>query len=251
MQQKAVSIFYHQNHLHMKAQKIPSYLKVLLFFTVANLLILIIRNQIVGDAPFNFLLLNLTSSIVPFAVATIMQAYAHRLNNLLFILGSLLWLLFYPNAPYMISDLIHTYEEPNDPEQTLIIYDTLMIFSLAMLSVFYGFVSLKIMFHLFRTRFGLPFAHTAIFITVALSCLALYIGRLPSEIQMGNGKLYSSEIFTEPLYIIRTVWNNLMPIQDHLPAYYQMFLFGFAQYQLLVMMKDIGDLEGAKAVTKD
>ena len=235
----------------MNVLKIPSYLKVLLLFTIANLLILVIRNSVVGDKPFDFLRSNLWSSIVPFIIAMTLQALSYRLNNFLFIIGSLLWLLFYPNAPYMISDLIHSYQEPNDPTETLIIYDTLMIFSLAMLSVFYGFVSLKIMFNLFRTRFGSGFAHVAIFISVVLSCLGFYMGRLPSEIHMGNGKLYSSEIFTEPLYILKTVWNTLVPVKEHLSAYYMMFLFGFAQYQLLVMMKDVSDLEGAQLVTKD
>ena len=235
----------------MITQKIPSYIKVLLLFTIANLLILVVRNSVVGDKPFDFLKSNLWSSIVPFLIAMALQLLSCRLNNFLFIIGSLLWLLFYPNAPYMISDLIHSYEEPNDPLNKLIIYDTLMIFSLAMLSVFYGFVSLKIMFNLFRNRFGNGFAHAAVFITLLLSCVALVMGRLPSETDIGNGKLYSSEIFTEPLYIIKTVWSNLVPIKEHLPVYYQMFLFGFAQYQLLVMMKDISDLEGVQPVTKD
>ena len=234
----------------MAAQKIPGYIKVLLLFTIANLLILIIRNHVVGDTAFNFLRSNLWSGVVPFIIAVAMQFFSPRLNTFFFLACSLLWLFFYPNAPYMISDLIHSYQDPNDPTENLIIYDTLMIFSLAMLSVFYGFVSLKIMFNLFRARFGNVFAHTAIFISLLLSCLGFYMGRLPSKIHMGNGKLYSSEIFTEPLYILKTVWHALMPIQDHLPAYYAMGLFGFAQYQLLVMMKDVSDFEGAQLVTK-
>lgn len=235
----------------MKGLKTPSYLKVLLLFTAANLLILMTRNRIVGDAPFNFLKSNLWSGMVPFIVAALLQTFSNRLNNFFFLLCSLLWLLFYPNAPYMISDLIHSHQEPNDPAGSLIIYDTLIIFCLAVLSVFYGFVSLKIMFALFRTRFGNRFAHIAVFVSLALSCLGFFMGRLPSKINMGNGKLYSSEIFTEPVYILKTVWNALMPIQEHLPAYYAMGLFGFAQYQLLVMMKDISDLEGVHPVTKD
>lgn len=235
----------------MKSLKIPSYVKVLLLFTIANLLILVIRNSVVGDKPFDFLKSNLWSSIVPFLIAFVLQFFSNRMNNFFFIIGSLLWLLFYPNAPYMISDLIHSYQEPNDPSENLIIYDTLMIFSLAMLSVFYGFVSLKIMFNLFRTRFGNRFAHIAIFMSVLLSCVALVIGRLLSEIPMGNGKIYSSEIFTEPLYILRTAWHALVPVKEHLSEYYKMFLFGFAQYQLLVMMKDISDLEGVQVVTKN
>ncbi|RZL98534.1 MAG: DUF1361 domain-containing protein [Pedobacter sp.] len=195
---------------------------------------------------------NLWSGIVPFVIAVGIHYFHKKLNLFFFILLSLAWLLFYPNAPYMISDLIHPSQEPQDANNsTLIIYDTLVVFSLAMLSVFYGFVSLKIMFNLFRERFGKRTAHIIIFFSLVLSCLGFYMGReLVSEIKMGNGYLYSSEIFTEPGYIIKTVWNALFPIQDHLPAYYMMALFGFAQYQLLVMMKDVSDFEDAELVTK-
>ncbi len=223
----------------MKPLKIPDYTKVLLFFTVANLLIFFIRNHLVGDKYFNWLLSNLWSGIIPFIIALLMQYFGNRLNNFFFIVVSLLWVLFYPNAPYMISDLIHSYQDPkNATDQSLIIFDTLIIFSIAMLSVFYGFVSVKMMFNLFWTRFGKTFAHIAIFISLCLSCLGFYIGReLTSEIKIGNGFLYSSEFFLEPLYIVKTVWQNLTPVKDHLSAYYMMALFGYIQYQLIIMMK--------------
>jgi hypothetical protein len=73
---------------------------------------------------------------------------------------------------------------------------------------------------------------------------------LVSEIKMGNGYLYSSEMFLEPVFIIKTVWNALFPISDHMPAYYMMGLFGFVQYMLLVMMKDVGDIEEAELISK-
>lgn len=236
----------------MKNLKIPKYTKVLLTLTIANLAILFFRNFIVGDHFFNFLLSNLLSGIIPFILAAGIHYFDRRLSNLFFIIASLLWLLFYPNSPYMISDLIHPHQDPGDAaSNSLIIYDTLIVFSIAMLSVFYGFVSLKIMFNLFRTRFGNRVAHTAIFISLCLSCLGFYIGReLISEIKMGNGYLYSWEIFLEPGYIIKTVWHALVPVKEHLPAYYMMALFGFIQYQLLIMMKDVSDFEAAEIVTK-
>lgn len=236
----------------MRKLKLPNYTKVLLFLTAANLVILFIRNYLVGDHYFNFLMSNLWSGIVPFVIAVLMQSFSHRFNNFFFILASLLWVLFYPNAPYMISDLIHSYQDPKDlTDPSLIIFDTLIVFCLALLSVFYGFVSLKIMFNLFWTRFGKKFAHVAVFISLCLSCLGFYIGReLVSEIKIGNGFLYSSEFFLEPLYIIKTVWNALTPVKDHLSAYYMMALFGFVQYQLLIMMKDVSDFEGVGIVSK-
>ena len=237
----------------MKSIKLPQYLKVLVFLTLLNMIVFFVRNQIVGDKTFNGMWSNLWSGIVPFIIAVVLKIFNRRLNNFLFIAGSLLWLLFYPNSPYMISDLIHPYQEPLDsPTNGLIVYDTIIVFSLAMLSVFYGFVSLKIMFNLFRERFGNGPAHVIIFFSLCLSCLGFYMGReLKSQIQMGNGYLYSSEIFTEPGFIIKTVWNSLVPVRNNLPAYYMMALFGFVQYQLLVMMKDVGDFEGAEVVTKN
>jgi uncharacterized membrane protein len=237
----------------MTSIQIPRYIKILAIFTIANLLILGIRNHIVGDAFFNFLKSNLLSGVLPFVIAVGIQVFEKKLNGFFFVAFSLLWVLFYPNAPYMVSDLIHPYQETKDTVLSeLIVYDTLIIFSIAMLSVFYGFISIKIMFNLFKSRYGNKTAHAAIFFSLALSCLGFYMGReLVSEIKMGNGYLYSSEMFMEPLYIIKTVWNAIWPIQDHLPAYYMMALFGFIQYQLLVMMKDVSDIEESNLVTND
>ncbi|MBK9257848.1 MAG: DUF1361 domain-containing protein [Saprospiraceae bacterium] len=237
----------------MTALRIPRYIKILLLFTIANLLILGIRNYIVGDTFFDFLKSNLLSGVMPFAIAVFIQIFDKKFNGFFFIALSLLWLLFYPNAPYMISDLIHPHEEAKDAVMSeLIVHDTLIVFSIAMLSVFYGFVSLKIIFNLFNSRYGSKKAHAFIIFSLLLSCLGFYMGReLVSEIKMGNGYLYSSEMFMEPVYIIKTVWKAIWPIQDHLPAYYMMILFGFVQYQLLVMMKDVSDIEEAKIVTKD
>ena len=232
----------------MKKIPLPRYIVVLLLFTVANLTILATRNSIVGDSTFDFLRSNLWSGVIPFLIALGMFTIRHKLNNVFFIAGGLLWLLFYPNAPYMISDLIHPHQEPLDTDANqLIVYDTLIIFSIAMLSVFYGFISLKIMYQLWEQRFGSKWSKVALIFSLLLSCLGFYMGReLVSEIKMGNGYLYSSEMFMEPVYIIKTVWNAIWPVWDHLPAYYMMGLFGFVQYQLLVMMKDVGDIHGVK-----
>jgi uncharacterized membrane protein len=232
---------------------IPRYIRILLYFTLANLAILALRNYLVGDHMFNFLKSNLLSGIAPFVIALGLQFFYSKLNNFWFILGSMLWLLFYPNSPYMISDLIHPHEEVKDSViPQLIVFDTFIVFSIAMLSLFYGFVSLKLMFNLFRQRFGERWAHGAILFSLILSCLGFYMGRaILSEVKLGNGYLYSWEVFLEPVFIIKIVLKNLFPISDNIHVYAMMALFGFVQYQMLVMMKDVSDIEEAKAVTKD
>lgn len=232
---------------------VPRYIRILLIFTFINIIILAIRNYIVGDAMFDFLKSNLLSGMAPFVIALLIQYLYPKLNKFWFIILSLLWLLFYPNSPYMISDLIHPHEDTlNEIYPSLIVYDTLIVFSIAMLSVFYGFISLKIMYNLFRTRYGDKWAHVAIVVSLLLSCLGFYMGReLVSQVKLGNGYLYSWEIFLEPVYIFKLVWNSLFPISKNANAYYMMFLFGFVQYQLLIIMKDVRDIEEAKLVTKE
>jgi uncharacterized membrane protein len=232
----------------------PNYIRIAIALTVTNLLILGLRNVAVGDSTFNFLLSNLFIGSLPvLVIAFLIERYEARLRTVFFWVATGAWVLFYPNAPYMISDLIHNSQEPLDKSiKTLLVYDTLIIFSIAMLSVFYGLVSLKVMFGVFKKRYGRKFAHIAIFGTVALSCLGFYMGReLLSSIPLGNGYLYSWEIILEPVQIVKTVWAALWPIGEHLPAYAMMGLFGAAQYMLLIMFKDVNDIEGAGLVTKD
>src|SRR4030095_15839712 len=83
-------------------------------------------------------------------------------------------------------------------------------------------------------------------------CLGFYMGReLLSAIKLGNGYLYSWEIFLEPIQIIKIVWHALYPIQDHVPAYLMMLLFGVVQYMLLIMFKDVNDVENITNISED
>lgn len=232
-------------------KSIPKYLLIVLAMTVVNLAILAIRNSIVGDNVFNFLKSNLFSGFIPLALAVLLKIFYSKINNLVFVLGSLLWVLFYPNSPYMISDLIHDSSDVQDATiKDLIVFDTLIIFSIAMLSVFYGFISLKIMFNLFKDRFGSAFAHSAIVISLLLSCLGFYMGRVITSTKHA-GNLYSWDFLLHPGIILKQVWDALFPIGEHLPAYYMMILFGIIQYMLLVMMKDVNDIEDTKLITNE
>jgi len=234
-------------------KKKPTLVSIVLLLTFANLFILVLRNVIIGNDFYSFLRSNLFIGSLPvIVIAYLLYRFNDKLNPYLFWIGTSIWVLFYPNAPYMISDLIHDYQDPAsklNPE--LIKYDTLIIFSIAMLSVFYGFLSLKLMFRLFKVRYGTRFAHVAIHATLILSCLGFYMGReLLSAIKLGNGYLYSWEIFLEPVQIIKIVWKALWPIQDHLPAYAMMALFGIVQYILLIMFYYVNDTEVQPDVRK-
>jgi len=217
------------------------------------MVILATRNYIVGTSIFDFLHHNLLSGIMPLIIAVVIQMFSDKLSNVWFIIASLAWVIYYPNSPYMISDLIHAHEEGmNSIYPQLIVYDTLIIFSFATLALFYGFVSLKLMYLMYRDRFGYNKAHLFVAISLILSCVAFYIGReLKSGTEFGNGYLYSWQLLTEPVHVIKTIWKHMWPIGENANTYYMMILFGYIQYQLLTMMKDIKDIEQGEVISKD
>lgn len=230
----------------MRLPKLPRPVQIALLLTLGNLTVLFIRNMIVGNDFYSFLRSNLFIGSFPvLLIAYLIYVFDDKLKPWMFWLATALWVLFYPNAPYMISDLIHNSQDPLDGKHpNLIKYDTLIIFSIAMLSVYYGFISLKIMFFLFNKRYSLKVARWCIHGTLVLSCLGFYMGReLISAIKLGNGYLYSWEIFLEPIQIIKIVWKALWPIQDNLPAYAMMALFGVVQYMLLIAFHYANDIE--------
>lgn len=231
--------------------RIPQYIRVSLLLTIANLALLAVRNIMVGDAVFDFLKSNLFIGSLPvLVIAIFLKEYRGNIRPFFFWLITLLWVLFYPNAPYMISDLIHVNADPVSTTYTqLVVFDTLIIFSIAMLSVYYGFLSLKIMFYIFESRYSTRFAKIAITITIILSCLGFYMGReMISAMKLGNGYLYSWEIFLEPRQIITAVWDLLFPIGTHKEAYMMMLLFGIVQTLLLIIIKGVGNVQSSEFI---
>lgn len=57
-------------------------------------------------APYNFMAFNTFLGYIPIEISFHLPKWADRWS-LLFWLMSLLWLLFYPNAPYVLTDLFH------------------------------------------------------------------------------------------------------------------------------------------------
>lgn len=217
----------------MKSTNFPKYIKVIAWMTIANLVVLFVRNFALGNSTYNFLLWNLFLGFLPLLVAFLLDYFYEKINKYLLWFGSIVWLLFYPNAPYMISDLIHV-----DLDKSAILYDTLIIFSFAMLSLFYGFLSLKLMYDVFMKMSGKRLANIAIIASLLLSSLGFYMGRIL--------RFNSWDIFTHPLKIIKEVWAHLFPIGSNLETYVVILLFGGVQYMLIVMMKDVNDIESVK-----
>ena len=191
--------------------------------SVISIAALYIRNQIIGDSKYNFLLWNLFLGFVPLAVAWIVQQYEERFGLVFLWVGGFLWLLFYPNAPYMISDFIHV-----DQGESYVLYDALIIFNIAILSTFYGLYSMKMAHEVLIKRYSISMANTVVAISIVLAAFGVYLGRVL--------RLNSWDLFTKPLETLKMIFGHLFPFSDNPQTWALVIIFSFLQVFLLVLV---------------
>jgi uncharacterized membrane protein len=125
---------------------------------------------------FIFLNWNLLLAWAPLALAYLLWRLDRRPGRrphllMLFLFAS--WLLFFPNSPYILSDLIHITPRDNVP----IWYDAMMIFSFAWNGLILGFVSLRIVQQLTARWFGPLWSWLFVAGTLTATGFGIYLGR--------------------------------------------------------------------------
>lgn len=85
-----------------------------------------------------------------------------------------LWLLFFPNSPYIITDLLHLTGHFNAP---ILWYDSVLFFLFALTGLLVGLYSLRIAHLTIKKIFGNTIGWLSVCISVSLSGFGIYLGR--------------------------------------------------------------------------
>jgi uncharacterized membrane protein len=133
----------------------------------------IVRNHHAGNNFFAFLVWNLVLAWIPFVLALGVYAAARREAGAATVGLGVLWLLFFPNAPYLLTDFIHLQESGTTP----LWYDALMLASFAWTGLLLGFGSLYLMQIVWRRAVGPLWAWVGVIGTLALASFGVYLGR--------------------------------------------------------------------------
>ncbi|WP_428667856.1 DUF1361 domain-containing protein [Runella sp.] len=157
------------------------------------------RIAITGSFEHAGLFWNLFLAWLPLGCAYITRQSWRRnlLNHYGLLAGAGLWLLLFPNAPYLITDLIHLKEVPD----YLLWYDSLMSFSFALAGLLTGFYSVLIIHRLIEQITNRSFAWVIMACCLILSSYGVYLGRF--------GRWNSWDVLTNPFSLIQYSLSNL------------------------------------------
>jgi uncharacterized membrane protein len=136
--------------------------------------LVVVRNVHTGNVNFRYLIWNLFLAWIPFALAVFVYGrWSRRRGGVLLLVLSGLWLLFFPNAPYIATDVVHLQHDPLSPYW----YDAVTIAAFAWMGVLLGFASLYLMQTVVRQWRGVVAGWIFAFFAIALGSLGIYLGR--------------------------------------------------------------------------
>ena len=133
-----------------------------------------IRTQETGDAYYRFLVWNLILAWVPLVLAAAAYARARRGVGVVVAVLLVPWLLFFPNAPYLLTDFIHLGGREGPAP---LWYDALMLSAFAWTGLLLGFASLYLVQMILRRAFGPTVAWLGVLVALGLASVGVYVGR--------------------------------------------------------------------------
>ncbi|MBS1663935.1 MAG: DUF1361 domain-containing protein [Bacteroidetes bacterium] len=165
-------------------------------------MLVVVRIAHTGRLTFIFMIWNLFLAYVPYALSTwLVSRYTQpgtrsRGAQLLLVLLSLTWLLFIPNAFYILTDLYHLtdgYRHNQVPQW----FDLVLILSFAWNGLLLGVLSVRQMERLFLRQASFLKGWLFIYPIMALNALGVYLGRYP--------RYNSWDIISDPLELIKDI----------------------------------------------
>ncbi|MEI8103541.1 MAG: DUF1361 domain-containing protein [Candidatus Moraniibacteriota bacterium] len=188
----------------------------LLVLLILSLSLLIARFFLSEKLTYLFLSWNLFLAVVPYGLARLVEYFHERYQQFSFRLwGSFFtWLLFFPNAPYIITDYIHL-NRLSSADQ--LVFDLLLITSFSLTGLFFGLFSLSIVHSVIRERWGRVQGWLLVAGISFLSGYGVYLGRF--------ARWNSWDILTNPNLLIADALGRLLNPFVHEDLLFTTFLF--------------------------
>jgi uncharacterized membrane protein len=165
---------------------------------------IVVREAYSGEPVHRYLVWNLFLAWVPLAFALAVYDGARRgLGRIPLLVFGTLWLLFFPNAPYLVTDLKYVGEFDGAP----LWYDVVLLSTGAWAGLALGFISLYLMHAVARRCWGALNAWFAVSVVLVLSSFGIFLGRFE--------RWNSWDVFTDPGPLARQLADGLANPLDY------------------------------------
>ncbi len=174
---------------------------------------------------FLFYVWNLLLAVIPILISRSLFRFDKLSYKVMPLL--VLWLLFLPNAPYIITDIFHFFERPPVPKW----FDLLLVTSAAWNGLLLGIVSL-LQVEEFLSRQVSPLKLKMIMTTSIIACaFGIYLGRF--------SRFNSWDIITNPNKLSRHIGKTILFPQDSIKTWAFTLLFGSMLWLVYSTLKKI------------
>ncbi len=171
------------------------------------------------------LIWNLFLAWIPFILAYIAHAFSWKRITLYLILPfvAIIWLIFFPNAPYMLTDLQDLARRAGDAP---LWYDVLIVVWCSWTGMLLGVISLYLMQDIIMRMLGRFAGWAFVFIISPLSTFGIYIGRFV--------RLNSWDILQNPTETAVAILGVIIDPSRRLAAFTLLYTFFFLFVYLLL-----------------
>ncbi|TAE55590.1 MAG: DUF1361 domain-containing protein [Bacteroidetes bacterium] len=188
----------------------------LLLFTLMSAVLVVVRLRSTDSLRFIFMLWNLFLGWIPWLLAAWMS-HKQRPTWALLLTG-LVWLLFLPNAPYMLTDLFHLRTRAGIP----LWYDLVLIMSCAWTGLALGMDSIWRVQELVSGAIKRNWSRLFTPVVIYLSAYGVYLGRY--------GRWNSWDLVSQPDSLMRYVIEPLADPDEHVNLWAFSLIFGTFLY---------------------
>ena len=193
------------------------------FASAVCILLVAARIAYSDSVRYTTLVWNLFLAWIPFVLSYLAYTLSWKkwLLYLVIPIAAFLWLIFFPNAPYILTDLQHL---ANESTTAPLWYDVIVLVWFSWTGLLLGLVSLYLMHDIIQRAFGRALGWAFVFIVSGLSSFGVYLGRFV--------RFNSWDILNDPKEIVVTILGLAIDPSRRLVA----FTILFAVFYLFVYL---------------
>ena len=209
-------------------------MKRILFYSIAfTISLYLFRVAYTGSLLFLFVPWNLFLAWLPLLFSSMLKDATFNLKNGMFFC---LWLLFFPNSPYLITDLFHLEQREGIP----LYFDLVLLFTAAWNGLLLGLLSLKNIENKLKQRFSSKKVQIISGFCFLLCGFGIYLGRFE--------RYNSWHILTQPITLIKDIASKFVQPWQHPRAWAVTVLFALLLLLIYETLKKMPALFSEQAI---